>query len=340
MSDGRPRLAVLRALGLGDLLATVPALRALAGAFPDHQRLLLAPAWLEPLLPLIREEGKPCVNGPVEVDGLDADPWALPRHAEVVVNLHGRGPESHRLLLAAEPLRLIAFCHDAVPRTAHMPRWEEDEHEARRWCRLLRENGIEADPERLEIDAPDLDLPAWTHGATLLHPGAASASRRWPVERWAEVARAEAGAGRTVIVTGSAKEIGLARSIGALAGLHPRQQLAGRTGVLGLAALVASAGTVICGDTGVAHLATALSTPSLLLFGPTSPAQWGPPPERTIHRVLWEGRSGDPHGKKTDPGLLQIEVDVVLEALAGGATTRISPRGSGNAEAEQPYVGV
>lgn len=324
MSHGRPRLTVLRALGLGDLLTAVPALRALARAFPDHQRLLLAPAWLEPLLPLIRADGEPCLNGLVEVDGLDADPWALPRHAEVVVNLHGRGPESHRLLLAAEPLRLIAFQHDAVPRTARMPRWEQDEHEARRWCRLLRESGIEADPDWLEVEPPDLELPSWAEGATLIHPGAASAARRWPAERWAEVAREETAAGRTAIVTGSAKEVGLARSIAAVAGLHPRQQLAGKTDLLSLAALVAHAGTVICGDTGVAHLATALSTPSLLLFGPTSPAHWGPPPERGIHRVLWEGRSGDPHGAETDPGLLEIEVAAVLEALAASRPVAVA----------------
>jgi ADP-heptose:LPS heptosyltransferase len=324
MSDGRPRLAVLRALGLGDLLTAVPALRALARAFPDHQRLLLAPAWLEPLLPLIREDGEPCLSGMVEVGGLDADPWTLPRHAEVVVNLHGRGPQSHRLLLAAEPLRLIAFQHDAIPRTVRMPRWEQEEHEAQRWCRLLRENEIEADPEHLGIDPPDLELPEWLDGATLLHPAAASAARRWPVERWAEVARGEVAAGRRVIVTGSAKEVGLARSIAAAAGLHPRQQLAGRTDLRSLAALVARAGTVICGDTGVAHLATALSTPSLLLFGPTSPAHWGPPPQRSIHRVLWEGRTGNPHGAEPDPGLLGIEVNAVLEALAASRSVAVA----------------
>ncbi|HEX8928334.1 MAG TPA: glycosyltransferase family 9 protein, partial [Actinomycetota bacterium] len=49
-----PRLLVLRALGLGDLLAAVPAMRALARACRQHERVLAAPAWLSPLLPLIR----------------------------------------------------------------------------------------------------------------------------------------------------------------------------------------------------------------------------------------------------------------------------------------------
>jgi ADP-heptose:LPS heptosyltransferase len=49
---------------------------------------------------------------------------------------------------------------------------------------------------------------------------------------------------------------------------------------------------VICGDTGVAHLATAYGTPSVVLFGPMPPALWGPPPERRQHLVLWRGTGG------------------------------------------------
>lgn len=311
-----PRLTVLRALGLGDLLTAVPALRALAAAFPAHRRLLAAPDWLAPLLPLIEIDGDgPCLHGLATTAGLDAAPSDLPRRPHVGVNLHGRGPQSHRLLLASRPQRLIAFRHERVEESRSLPDWRANEHEARRWCRLLDECGIAADPERLEIAAPELELPAWARGATLLHPGAASAARRWPPERWAAVAGAELAAGREVILTGSRRELGLARSIATAAGLDPRRQLAGRTDLRALAALVAAAGSVVCGDTGTAHLATALAVPSVLLFGPTPPQLWGPPPERGIHRVLWSGRAGDPHADTVDPGLLEIEVPAVLAEL-------------------------
>ena len=89
---------------------------------------------------------------------------------------------------------------------------------------------------------------------------------------------------------------------------------------------------MVCGDTGVAHLATALRTPSVVLFGPTSPALWGPPPDRPWHRPLWAGTSGDPHGERPDPGLLAIDVDQVTEALAD-LPAAAAPRPAGRATA-------
>jgi ADP-heptose:LPS heptosyltransferase len=91
--------------------------------------------------------------------------------------------------------------------------------------------------------------------------------------------------------------------------------LAGATGLAELAAVVAAACVVVCGDTGVAHLATALGVPSVLLFGPSSPAAWGPPADRARHRVLWAGTTGDPLADRPDPGLLRIGAQDVLAAL-------------------------
>jgi ADP-heptose:LPS heptosyltransferase len=81
-----------------------------------------------------------------------------------------------------------------------------------------------------------------------------------------------------------------------------------------LAAAVQAADRVIAADTGVAHLATALRRPSVVIFGPSSPAAWGPP-ARPEHQVLWHGRRGDAHGRAVDPGLLQVTVDEVETAI-------------------------
>jgi ADP-heptose:LPS heptosyltransferase len=298
----RPRLVVYRALGLGDLLTAVPALRALARAYPGHERVLAAPGGLAPLVELC--------GGAVDelVDSAPLAPLPPALHgADVVVNLHGRGPESHALLRSSRPRRLIAFGGRAA--------WRPHEHEVHRWCRLLEAEGIPADPGDLAIEPPAVPPPAGARGATLIHPGAASGARRWPADRWGAVARAEAAAGRAVVVTGGPGEVALARAVAAGAGLPERAVLAGRTGLAELAAAVAAAGRVACGDTGVAHLASALGTPSVVLFGPVPPSEWGPPPGGP-HVALWAGRRGDPHAGAPDAGLLAIDVETVRAALA------------------------
>jgi ADP-heptose:LPS heptosyltransferase len=299
--DDRPLLVVLRALKLGDLLAAVPALRALARHFPEHHRVLAAPAWLAPLA---RHTGT--VDEVVDIEPLA---FLAPRlhGADVAVNLHGRGPQSTALLEASRPRRLVSFGRDGVE-------WRADEHEVDRWCRLLAESGIPADRDDLLLPPVDVEPPAGVAGATIVHPGASTPARCWPVDRWAAVARAEVTAGHPVVVTGGPDEVAAARRVAAMAGLPDDAVLAGRTGLLDLAAAVAAAGRVVCGDTGVAHLATALATPSVVLFGPVPPSQWGPP-SIDRHIALWAGRTGDPHADDVDPGLLAITVDQVIDAL-------------------------
>lgn len=299
-------IVAYRALGLGDFLTGVPALRALRAAFPEHRLVLAAPGTIAPLADL-----SGAVDEVADVAALAPLPAGL-HGADVAVNLHGAGPQSHRVLLAAAPRRLIAFAHPEVPEHAGPPH-DPDEHEVKRWCRLLSAAGIPADPADLELSTPPWPAPEAALGATIVHPGAASPARRWPAERWAAVARV---AKERVVITGTRAERPLAERIAAMAGVPDGAVLAGRTDLRALTAAVASARRVVSGDTGVAHLATALSTPSVTLFGPTPPALWGPPTDRPWHVAMWAGRRGDPHGDRPDPGLLEIDPAAVVDALA------------------------
>src|SRR4029450_13442480 len=89
------------------------------------------------------------------------------------------------------------------------------------------------------------------------------------------------------------------------------------TSLAELAGLVAHARLVVSGDTGIAHLATAYRTPSVVLFGPVPPRRWGPPPDRPYHRAIWHGTRvdpGDAPGPGVHPALLSIGVGEVLAA--------------------------
>jgi ADP-heptose:LPS heptosyltransferase len=306
----KPAVLVLRALGLGDMLTAVPALRGLRAAYPDRRLLLAAPARFAPLL---RWAGA----GDAIIDTAGLRHIDRAGHgAQLAVNMHGRGPESHGVIESARPRSAIGFRHELIPWSLRQPSWRADEHEVHRWCRLLAENGIPADSADLAIRPPG--MPMRDPRVTIVHPGAASVARRWPAARFAEVAAGERRRGYQVIVTGGEFERGLAERVAAAADLPASAVAAGRTDLAALVRLIGSAGRLVCGDTGVAHLATALGTPSVVLFGPTAPSSWGPP-DTPWHRTVWRGRVGDPHASHTHEGLLEItvaEVRAELEELS------------------------
>ncbi|BCB83464.1 glycosyltransferase family 9 protein [Phytohabitans suffuscus] len=285
-------ILVLRALGIGDLVTGVPALRALRRAFPERTLALAAPAALGPLVDLVGG-----IDALVPCDGLEAR--LLPK-ASWAVNLHGKGPRSHRLLRHNRPERLGAF---ACPEAAHVdgPEWTDDEHDVRRWCRLLEWYGVPTDPTDLALLPPPAPP---RRGAAVVHPGAKEPGRRWAPRRFAAVARDLAARGFDVVITGSPAERPVAECVAGLARLPAGNVLAGRTDPAELAGTVAHARLVVSGDTGVGHLATAYRIPSVVLFGPVTPAHWGPPPDRSEHRALWRG-----------PTVASIGVEEVLAAV-------------------------
>jgi ADP-heptose:LPS heptosyltransferase len=146
----------------------------------------------------------------------------------------------------------------------------------------------------------------------VLHVGAAAKARRWPHGRFAELAAWCREQGHPVVVTGGGADVEAGLCVVRRAGLPDDASLAGRTSLADLAALVAGARLLVSGDTGVAHLATAYRRPSVVLFGPVSPARWGPP-LRPWHAIVACGAGGgDPHAETLDPALARISVADVL----------------------------
>lgn len=155
-----------------------------------------------------------------------------------------------------------------------------------------------------------------------IHPGSGTWVKRWQAERWARVADTLAGQYKASIVfTGGDHEVGLAREI--VASMKEIGCImAGDTRVGHLAALYERALLVMGPDSGPMHLAAAVDTPTVTLFGPADPAEfrpWGAPEKHPIVttpigcrpcRVIdWGDDNSDYH-----PCVMDITVGQVLEA--------------------------
>lgn len=302
--DDRPELLVLRTLKLGDLLVAVPAIHGLRRAYPEHRLTLAMPGWLRPIVELVGG-----VDELLPTPGLDKPIARRPGTVDVAVNLHGSGGESRDLIRQLEARTVIAHSSDG----SSGPEWRDGMLERARWTRLVTAFGVDADPDDVGLLVPPGE-PAVV-GAAVVHVGAFYGSRRWPVDRFAAVAAQLVAEGRDVVLTGSAAERDRALAVAAVAGLPEETVLAGELELDGFAGVIRSAAVVISADTGAAHLASAYGTPSVVLFGPAPPEEWGPPASGP-HVVLTDAslRRGDTFGSECDPAMLAVTVDDVLAA--------------------------
>jgi ADP-heptose:LPS heptosyltransferase len=301
----RPEMLVLRALKLGDLLVAVPAIHGLRRAYPDHNLLLAVPGWLAPIVKLIGG-----VDRLLPTPGLDHPLPIAPHRIDIAVNMHGNGPESRGIIRKLAPKRTIAHRSE----DSDGPEWQDGVLERVRWARLVEAHGVPADPNDVALLAAP--PPPVIRSAAVVHVGAFYGSRRWPVERFADVARALRADGAEVVFTGSSAERDRASEVARLAGFPDERVLAGRLELDEFAAVVSAAGLVISADTGAAHLASAYRTPSVVLFGPAPPEEWGPPANGP-HITLTDARlrRGDAFAADPDPALLAVSVQDVLAAV-------------------------
>ncbi|MGV9666599.1 glycosyltransferase family 9 protein [Nocardia niigatensis] len=318
---------VLRARGLGDLLTVVPALRALRRARPGDHIALAAPHRLKPIVDLVAS-----VDEMVPVHDTMGLRWDGEAPA-LAVNLDNA--EGIAELSRTKPQRLLTYRNPAFPDLPG-PQWKPEMHEVDRWCHLLESDGIAADRRNLGLVPP---VATTSHrDAVVVHIGAGAPARRWPADRFAAVVRHLLVQDREVVVTGDESEREIALGVATRAGLSPARVLAGQQNLIELAATVAEAGLVVCGDTGVAHLATAFGTRTVLLFGPNPPSRSGPPPHLLgRHAVLWAGNTGDPDADEIDPGLLKIGVPEVVNAVDKQLRKRPWPGTGMDRRAQQTY---
>jgi ADP-heptose:LPS heptosyltransferase len=296
LDDSIRSVALVRPrVGLGDLLCTIPALRALRRRLPDARVVLVSFAETAPVVermtPYVDEllafPGWPGIpERPVR--GAQIGPFlrgARARRFDLAVQMYGANPAANAVVDVLGARRTAGF---AAPGAGERdPRrflaYPHGVHEIDRHLALVQLLGAGEDDGALAfpLTGADAEQAAEVRRRTglaggpyaLLHPGATSPSRRWPLARWAQVGDALAARGLAVAVTGVRGEEELVREV-----RHrmraPAADLCGWTALGAFAALLRDAALLAANDSGPAHLAAAVGTPSVTVFLSGDPVRW------------------------------------------------------------------
>lgn len=324
------RIVIMRALFLGDLLMTVPAWRALRRRFPRAEITLISLPWAECLLDhlpglLDRFEPFPGWEGIAEVPFEPARTAAFlaeqqARRYDLALQMHGNGRASNGFVAALGARRTVGYACSGDERLdlglAHTP----EQNEVERWLQLAEALGAPAHGTHAEFAlgpahyaSADALLGELVSDGPLigLHTGAKEPARRWPLESFATLAnQLHNRLGATVVLTGTAGEQAATAQLRQML-RGPALDLAGRTALGSFAALLGRLDLLVTNDTGASHLAAAMGVPSVVLFGPSRPAQFAPP-DGALHRVLDAlelVQANDPAA-----ALRRLPVEVVLAA--------------------------
>lgn len=290
------RVAVFRALQVGDMLCAVPALRALRTAAPAAKIILIGLPWAFEFAHRFRHlvddfvafPGAPGLpEQPAAVDALEIfyrDMQA--RRFDLALQLHGDGGLTNAIVRSFGARNVAGFYRPEAPAEGPLfVPYLERESEVRRLLRLVQGLGAPARGESLEFPISGAE---WKELARLrslyglrpgeyvcIHPGARGVSRRWLPDRFAAVADALAMQGMRVVLTGTPEEQFITQAV--TRAMHAGViNLCGQTPLGVLAALYAGARLLVCNDTGVSHLAAALCVPSVVVYTGSDPQRWAP----------------------------------------------------------------
>jgi len=289
------RLLVARLDNAGDVLLCQPAMRAIRSALPGCHLTLWASPGGGPVAGLLPEVDEVLTTRALwqDLGQLPFDPQrerdlvqtlANGQHDAVVVFTsfaQSPHPPAYACYLAGIPWRAgqsREFAGGVLSDPVAPP--SDDLHQVERNLHLVEALGFAATATDLAVELPDgarddLGLTLRLKGIglgrpfVLLHPGASCSSRRYPLERFAEVARLlHTSLNWPVVISGSEREKAFEEDLLAAAG-PGAVSLIGHTRVDEFAALIARATVVVTNNTLTMHLADALRTPEVVLFAGT-----------------------------------------------------------------------
>ena len=289
------RIVVVRALQLGDMLVAVPALRALRRRFPHAEITLVGLPWAAEFAARFSAycdrfaafPGWPGIPER-EFDARRARAFVARQrrcHYDLAVQLHGSGNCINPFVLALGAKFVAGYYDDDAPprEFTYAKRYPFAGHEIDRCLGVVALLGADVAERSLEFPLLRVDRAAAEQllgkarrPRIAIHPGARWRRRRWPAERF--VAAANALARRwnaTIILTGGSREARLTRAIAACLDA-PAIDLGGRTTLGSLGAVLSSVDLVLTNDTGASHLAVAVGTPSVTVWGDAEISRWAP----------------------------------------------------------------
>lgn len=281
------RVLVIRPGGIGDAVLFIPMLQALRDAWPKAELHLLLERRNRGVL-----EGTSLVDRIHVYDDLrparSGLPAVLRQRFDVVIDTEQFHYMSAIVAWMTGAPRRIGFSTNARGRllTEGVP-YDEAIYEVHSFLDLAaRATGREArwNPEKPFYAVPAEALaqarewlaPLEGGPRVVIHPGASIPERRWPPERYAELALMLAREGVGIVVLGGPGDGPAASVIAGALSHHRHVNLATRCRLAEAAAVVSLSDVYVSADTGVLHLAYAVGTPTVHLFGPGVHSKWGP----------------------------------------------------------------
>ena len=253
------------------------------------------------------------------------------------------GRQQHAVLTNQALARLAAvrLSGEAVPKTIRNPQYPVDDADRAWACAWLAAQAVHTGDGRVHGASQRVDRGP----LGVLHPGSGAILKNWPAERWADVIRAlRAETGARIVLTGGPAERELVASVAAHLDPSP-PVLAGATTFGQLAALFAAADLVLGGDSGPLHLAAAVGTPTVRVYGPTDLAEFGPWPPGPQHVALAVNLSCQPCRALVNPPCGAVERPACLDAITPNAVVVAALRAlatsaldSGSARTDRPQA--
>ncbi|HSF68570.1 MAG TPA: putative lipopolysaccharide heptosyltransferase III [Nitrospiraceae bacterium] len=342
---------------IGDVLLATPTARAIKVARPDVRVTMLVNRGTEDVL-----HGNPNMDEIMTVDrrSLAAQLRFVAglrrRRFDTVIDLTDGDRPAFLSWFSGAPVR-IGFNDWHCPRGrlyTHIVRSGTGQHRIDRDLEALKPVNIHAASKDLQLwltkdeeDSADqllnqLDIKR-SRPIVILQPGARYWFKAWPPERFAELADGLTSQyGCQVLIGGSSQEGDLAQQIRQMAKSRPII-MAGRTTIRQFAAIARKAALFIGNDSGAMHIASAVGTPVVGLFGPTSPREWGPcgGPAEILYKEVDCRRSCRPTCTKGEENCMRlITVHEVYAAaqrlLAGNGQGAVSDCSSGSQRSDHP----